>query len=274
MVIGELWEALHLAWKYPLFTFGGGTLTLAVVTKTIVGLFLVWVTARVIRWKVMSGVLSEGRVETSTRYTLSRILYYTILIVGVVAVLDTAGVQLTSLTIFSGLVGAGIGFGMQNIASNFISGVILLLERPVRAGDVISIGDTRGVVDSISIRMTRVKSFDNTVLLIPNSRLVNEMLVSWTTPSYEYRSALNVVVPNKQDPERVRELLLEVARNDGRILAEPAPLVRFKDMSAAVQTFELVVWTRQSASASDVPSDLRFALVKHFEKNGISLVTG
>ncbi len=270
----QLMEAFLAVWKYPLFTLGGGTLTLAVLTKTILGLVFVWIVARVIRWKVTAGTFAKGKIEFSTRYTISRILYYAVLFFGIVIVLDTAGLHLSSLTIFSGLVGAGIGFGMQNIASNFISGIILLVERPVRSGDVISIGDTRGVVDSISIRMTRVVSFDNTILLIPNSRLVNEMLVSWTTPSYQFRSSLNVVVPNRHNPVRVKDLLLEVAGRDNRILTDPAPAVRFKDMSAATQTYELVVWTRQSSSASEVPSDLRFAIVAHFEENGVSLVTG
>jgi small-conductance mechanosensitive channel len=270
----ELYDLLLAAWHYPLTSFGGVKITLGALVKAAAGLVIVWTTARYIRWKLQRNVLAHTPLEPSTQSALSRTLYYTVLVLGTIIVLDTAGVRVSSLTVFSGFIGVGIGFGMQNIASNFISGIILLVERPIRTGDVISVGDTRGTVESISFRMTRVRSFDNATLFIPNSSLVNGMLTSWTTTDLRFRSSLTVIVPNKQSPERVRELLLEVAGSDARVIEDPAPSVRFKDMSAAAQTFELVVWMRNSEEGGEVPSDLRFAIVKHFEANGISLVTG
>jgi potassium-dependent mechanosensitive channel len=256
-------------WDYPLLTLGGGALTIALVVKTIAGLLIVWLVAIFMQRRLVLRLLRRTVLESGTQFAVSRIVYYVTFVLGVFLVLDAVGMNLSSLAFVGGIIGIGIGFGFQNIASNFISGIILLVERPVSVGDVVTVGDSMGTIQAINIRVTRVLTTDNVILYVPNSRLIDNTVMNWTAMNHHLRAKIEIMVGRDADPNLIRRALLEIAASDSRVLREPPPIVRFAGFTQAALNLQLLVWLPNIDLYADVPSDLRFAIVERFRELGI-----
>ena len=267
----SVWALIKAGWTYKLLTIGGAALTIALVVKLIAGLVIAWMLAGIFRRVILKRVLGRTNLETGVQFAIARMVYYLFIIIGTLVVLDTVGLDLASLSLFGGLLGVGIGFGLQNVTSNFISGVILLIERPVRVGDVVTVGDTLGRIRAISIRVTTILTFDNIIMYVPNSSFINESVVNWTTEDLKVRMQVDVGVAYGSDVDLVKRLLEGVAQSETMVLSDPEPKVWFMNFGDSSLDFKLLFWVPDFLVRADVASNVRFAINKAFADNGIEI---
>jgi small-conductance mechanosensitive channel len=192
--------------------------------------------------------------------------------IGFLVALDTLGVNLSTLAIFGGALGIGLGFGLQNITSNLVSGIILLFDRPIKQGDVITVGDSYGWVVKLGARYIVVRTRDGVERLIPNANIISTEITNWSHSDLAVRLKIKVGVSYKSDPFRVRDLLLLVAETNPRVLKYPECRVLFVDFGESSLDFELRVWINDPQEGIEsVRSALRFEIWKIFKENAIEI---
>ena len=213
----------------------------------------------------------SGQTNEGVAYALGRIAQYIIVGLGLVMALDNVGFSLKSLAALGAILAVGIGFGLQNIAQNFASGIILLIERPVQKGDFIDVGGASGTVEDIAMRATRILTRDGIQIIVPNSELVSSRVVNRSAPTPRARARIGVGVAYGCDTELVRTTLQAVAGADARVLKDPPPKVYFRDFGDNALKFELAIWMDAPEQESTITSDLRFAIDKAFRSAGIEI---
>lgn len=233
--------------------------------------YLFWTTAWVVggllkRLWATASVTGQGAANT----TLSFSRYMIIGLGGLVAI-STLGFNLSALTIIGGGLSVGIGFGLQELVANFVSGILLLFEYTVRPGNVIEVAGHRGVIDQLRMRATVVRTANNVEVLIPNKNLLTSTMITYTQPEQIVERVLKISVSSQSEPTAVRDLLLEVARRHGHVLKNPASTVFFTSFGATRLDFDLTIWVDDPLSAVRVTSDLYFMIWSEFKKQGISL---
>jgi len=255
----------------PLFNLGDAQITLLIVLYFLLLLILlVFVSGK--SKKLINRVLARRGVDLGIREATGSIVRYLMLFVGLLIILQTVGIDLTALSILTGAVGLGIGFGLQNIASNFISGIIILFERPVRIGDRIALGDVEGDVVRIGARSTSVLTNDNIDIIIPNSKLITENVVNWTHGERRVRFRIPVSVAYATDIRRVERALLEAAKEVYEVLETPAPAVRFLSFGENGLEFELRAWTTTLVHRrGKFTSQINFAIYDKFKEYEIEV---
>jgi small-conductance mechanosensitive channel len=221
------------------------------------------------RW--LRHLLSVRGIPVGTQFAASKIVAYVIIGIGLMAASNSMGVKLDALIATSAVVAVGIGFGLQNIAQNFISGLILLVEQPVRKGDFIKVGDALGFVDDIGLRATTIVTRDEVTILVPNSGLVSAPVINHSRPSTKLRVSVSVGVASGTDTALVREVLLGVAKASSHVLTTPAPEVRFEKFGDSSLDFALLVWIPEPHADLRTSSDLRFAIDAAFRKAKIEI---
>lgn len=243
-------------------------LTFAVLLLTISAALLLGRGARLLAVRVLA---KKGGASEGAAYAVGRIGQYAIVIAGFVMALDNVGIDVTALAALGAVVSVGIGFGLQNIAQNFISGLILLVERPVQKGEFVKIGDTEGIVEEIEMRATRLMTRDGISVLVPNSRLITEDVENLSAPNSDNRLRIEVGTAYGSDTRLVRKVLMEIAERDGRVLETPKPVVFFRSFGDSALDFELAVWINDPRARPGIASDLRFAIDDGFRKHGIQI---
>jgi len=238
---------------------------LVVITLIVV---LVWVTRRSTHWFV-DHLLARRGVDVGLREALGAITRYGVIGLGVLVILQAAGINLTSLNVLVGAVGVGLGFGLQNITSNFFSGLILLLERPIRIGDRVEIAGAIGEVREIAARATTLVTDENVAVIVPNSQFISERVINWSRPQALTAYVLTFPLPHRADPDVVRHLLLAAAEGHGHVLRSPAPQVEFAHIGIRGLHFRLQVWSMEDLkTAGTLRSDLNFAVWKQLAAAG------
>jgi len=202
--------------------------------------------------------------------TVSRLTRYAIIAIGAVIASAAAGVDISRVTIIIGALGVGIGFGLQNIVNNFVSGLILLFERPIRVGDTLDLGTTGGVVENIGMRASIVSTWDGAEVIIPNASLISENVTNWTLSHDHRRMVIPVGVAYGADPEKAAQLIVDVANDQKDVDANPGPTCLFVGFGDSSLDFQLRAWTAGSAFMG-VASDLRFAIVRKLAEAGIEI---
>jgi small-conductance mechanosensitive channel len=194
-------------------------------------------------------------------------------VLGLLIGIETLGVNLSSLAVIAGALGVGIGFGLQNIVSNFVSGLILLAERPIQVGDRIDLGNnTVGKVVRIGARATHVLTNDNIMVIVPNSEFVSGRVINWTHIDPRVRLRITVGVGYGSDPHLVEKLLLEIAAANPNVLQNPSPTVVFKQFGDSALVFELRVWSTDMAHRPGaLESQINFAVWDKFKQHGIEI---
>ena len=232
---------------------------------------LVWVTRRVTRWFV-DKVLARRGVDIGMREALGAIVRYGVITLGALVILQSAGINLTSLNVLVGAIGVGLGFGLQNITNNFFSGLIILFERPIRIGDRIEIAGAVGEVREIGARATTIVTDESTALIVPNSQFISERVTNWSRPGKLTAFVLSFHVSHSSDPELVRRVLLAAAAAHPDVLREPAAQVEFAEAGLTALRFQLQVWsTEHLKSAGTFKSDLNFEVWRQLHAAGIAL---
>jgi small-conductance mechanosensitive channel len=253
-------------------SFGNTQITLWTIVYFLFLLFLLfYITSKLRKWIVYK-LLSKSKIDIGVRIAVGTILRYIILVIGIVIVLQTVGIDLSAITVLAGALGVGIGFGLQNITNNFVSGIIILFERPIKVGDRIEVGDISGDVISISMRSTMIVTNDNISIIVPNSDFISSKVINWSHTDRNIRFNIPVSVSYKEDPENVKKLLLEVVTENKGILQEPKPDVLFKSFGDSSLNFNLRVWTREYINRPGVlKSQIYYAVFEKFKKNKIEI---
>jgi small-conductance mechanosensitive channel len=185
--------------------------------------------------------------------------------------LTAAGVDVSSLAIIAGALGLGIGLGLQSSINNFVSGIILLAERPIRVGDWASLPEGEGIVRRINVRSTEIETFDSCSIILPNSALVTEPVKNWTHNDDMGRFSIDVVVDYETDPEIMRKLLLDATRAHPKVLSHPAPTVLLTSFGKSGLEFVVRAFVGDVLLGTQVASDIRFSLLSRFRDEGISI---
>jgi small-conductance mechanosensitive channel len=200
---------------------------------------------------------------------MAKIVRYLITLLAVFVAVNSIGIRLDAVLAASTVILVGVGFGLQNIAQNFISGIILLVERPVAKGDFVQIGQAFGSVVDIGLRATRVVTRDEVTIIVPNSQLVSEQVVNHSAPSHNLRVSVEVGVSYDSDVEKVRHILQDVAASVPEVLAQPAPEVRFQGFGDSSLDFALLVWVGDPREDLRIASAVRFAIADAFKRANI-----
>jgi small-conductance mechanosensitive channel len=269
VVLGVQAAGIPIEWDSKIPGLG---MSVLVLFRLLVLLALVfWLSSGLKRF-AMRQFLSDSGLNRSLQYTIAQIIGYLALIIGAAITLQNAGIDLSALALLAGAVGVGLGFGLKNVTSNFISGIILLIERPVEIGDRVEVDGVAGIVRQIRARSTTVVTNDNIAMVIPNSKFVEDTVTNWTHADPKVRFRVAVGVAYGSDLELVQRLLLEAAREQPEALAEPGPVVFFNGFGDSSLDFELGVWSEtMSYRPRRFRSDLNFAIERKLRKAGIEI---
>lgn len=217
-------------------------------------------------------ILIRYRLDIGIRQSIGTIVRYIILILGLYIIVQSAGIDLSAIGILAGALGVGIGFGLQNITNNFISGLIILFERPIKVGDRIEVGNTSGDVVGISARATTIITNDNISIIIPNSEFISSKVINWSHNDRMVRFRFPVGVSYNEDPEKVKQLLMEVMNGNKGVLKNPPPDVWFDAFGDSSLNFNLMVWTSEYVQRpKNLRSQLYYAIFKKFKEQGIEI---
>jgi potassium-dependent mechanosensitive channel len=260
---------IPLLWTAPV---PGVTLSLVQIFLLIALLIAVfWFSSRTKRFLFNRFLVNSG-LDRSLQYAIAQIVSNLVLVVGIFIVLENTGIHLGALTVFAGAVGVGIGFGLQNIASNFISGLVILAERPITIGDRVEVAGVAGQVELIRARSTVIRTNDNIAMIVPNTKFIDSPVTNWTYGDPRVRFRLPVGVAYGSDVSKVREALIAAGQSNPHVLHDPAPSVFLKQFGENAIDFELVVWSSEmSHRPSRFKSDLNFAIEEKFREAGIEI---
>lgn len=220
---------------------------------------------------VANQLRKQAKLNDSSVYALNRIVHYSVVVFGVVLAAQCVGLNFGTLAVAFGFLGVGIGFGLQNITSNFISGLILLFERPIGVGDLIKHGDSIAEVISINMRATIIRTFDNVTIVVPNSKFIENDVLNWSIDDPRVRIHCPVGVAYGSDTAKVKQVLLDVAARHGEVLESPVPEVRFLEFGDSSLNFDLLVWTASPQNQKVLRSDLNFMIDQAFRENHIRI---
>ncbi|CAN5697954.1 hypothetical protein BH09VER1_BH09VER1_04870 [soil metagenome] len=268
-VLGLQAGGVPIAWTVPI---PGLSFSVLVLFRLLFLLAFVFWLSSVLKHFFLSHFLSTSGLNRALQYAIAQIVGYVILIIGAALSLQNAGIDLSALAFLAGAIGVGVGFGLQNIASNFISGIILLIERPVEIGDRVEIGDVAGTVTEIRARSTTVLTNDNISMIVPNSKLVEDTVTNWTHSDPKIRFRVPIGVAYGSDVAKVEGVLMEVAREHPKALSDPPPAVFFDGFGDNSLNFELCVWSEEmSYRPRRFRSDLNFAIERKLREAGIEI---
>jgi small-conductance mechanosensitive channel len=230
---------------------------------------LVFVLSRWVSNWLKNRILS--RFDRGLREAIATIFSYLLATIGLLVLLQSAGINLSSLTVLAGTLGIGFAFGLQNLTSNFVSGLTLLFEQPIKVGDYVEIDDLRGTVERISIRSTIVRTPDDVFVIVPNLRFVEQNIVNWSYQAPRCRIHIPVSVAYGSDSVVVTEALLEAARIEPRVLSHPTPKVWFREFGDSSLNFELLVWIDQPEENDPICSSLNFLIERELNRRYIEI---
>ena len=263
-----------LSWTRSAFTgFSIGGVQISI-TRILIAMFafvaLIFVTRLIQRWfdgKVLARTQLDSGVKNSIKSGVGYVGFFIAALVGI----SWAGFNLSNIALIAGALSVGIGFGLQNIVNNFVSGIIMLIERPIKVGDIIAVAGSEGFVRKINVRATELETFDRQSVIIPNSEVINTSVGNWMHTDHMRRIIINIGVAYGSDIERVRELLLDCLKDDNRVASFPAPFVHFSDFGASSLDFQLRFFIRDLMLYPVVETDVRFAIDKAFRENDIEI---
>jgi small-conductance mechanosensitive channel len=220
---------------------------------------------------ILDRILRRLHIKDGIRYTLRRLTEYTFILVGAVIAFQFVGVDLSGLAVIFGLLSVGIGFGLQNVTSNFVAGLVLLFERPIKIGDRITVGDVEGDVEEISLRATKIRTLNNISIIVPNSQFVSSNIVNWSYGDLRIRLDIDVGVSYGSDLDVVLASLKEVALENPKVLKEPEPDVLFRDFGESSWNMRLRLWIDNPQGHHRIRSEINCAIVRKFRDKGVEI---
>ena len=271
-ILGVAGSDLRVFLTLRLFSLGQVSISLLSLLKAALFLLVLSAIAARVRHPVYVNLRRTAMGEARA-YMLARFASMTVYAFGLLVGLEWTGVNLNTLAIIGGTLGIGIGFGLQQIVGNWVAGLVLLIEEPVRIGDVINVKALTGTIIRIGGRSTWVRTYDDEVVIIPNSDLTNHQVVNWTANDLKVRVTIPVGVGYQSDPDQVQALLLQIMKENREVLETPAPEVIFESLGDSSLDFRLRFWAAVSPERDHygLKSDLYFAILKSFRRQGIEI---
>jgi len=267
-----LWDNVNYYFKdFVLFKIQDVGITISHLVVAAFAILLSLVASRFIRLALRKQVLDKMHIDKGLEYALLRFIHYIILIIGVYIGLKTINIPLGAIVGLFAVIGVGIGFGLQNLASNFISGVILLLERPVKVGDRLEVNDVWGDVKRINLRTTLIETPDKIAIIVPNSKLLENEVTNYSYGDPKIRLRIPVGIAYGSDCEKASEIMMRAAKENRRVLETPAPKTWFREFGDSSLNFMLLCWIPNAVEKFDVISELNHAIDKGFRENGIEI---
>lgn len=264
-------ETIKSVWSYPLVTFGdGNALLVSQIVLVLVLLAIGYLFSKLIE-RLIQRRLARTELRADASHMLQRIIFYILLVVVVMTALSLLHVPLTAFAFVSGAVAIGVGFGAQNVINNFISGWILLMERPVRIDDYIEIDTHQGIVERIGNRSTRIRRVDGVHLLIPNSQMLERVVINWTLIDHNIRGMVRVGVAYGSPVRQVADLILEAVTEQPEVQDHPKPSVFLDDFGDNAIVFDTYFWCEVSGERElrKVRSNIRFRIDELFAEDNI-----
>lgn len=265
------WEEIRTFLGKKLGAIGEVEITPAVLVTVILIIVMTYWVSRLLQRVLRRNVFVRLGLREGTQATIFRVLHYAIMALGTFIALKQTGIDLTGLAALAAVLMVGISLGLQNVTSNFISGLILLIERPVQVGDFVEVAGVQGKVRTIRGRSTTVDTLDNVSIIVPNTNFISENVTNWSFRDMKVRIHVSVGVSYGSDVDLVAETLLEAGRAHPEVLAKPEPQIQFLEFGDSSLNFDLLVWLRDASRQYFVRSDLNFAIVKAFRERDITI---
>lgn len=270
--IKEILAEIQAAISAPLFDLGDSSISVGTIIYFVLAFFALSVVSKQIKRLLVNRILIRMQIGYGVSASIGKVSRFFIVAIGSFIIIQTAGIDLSALGIIAGALGVGIGFGLQNITNNLISGIIILFEKPIKLGDRIEVSDIQGDVVNISFRATEIRTNDNIIIIVPNSEFISSEVINWSHNDRNIRFRIPVGVSYKEDPERVRRILLAVAKDNPNVLDTPESSVLFDAYGDSSINFELAVWT---ATHTDKPkvlkSELYYEIFRRFRNEGVEI---
>ncbi len=273
----NVWEVIPSPWKAWQAMLGAGvtvgdvTITVGRVLVSALLLYTAFLVSVGVRALLSEEVLQRKQIDRGVADAIRTLVHYAIVVIGIALALSTLGVRLQAIAIVVGALGVGIGFGLQNIVNNFVSGLILLFERPVRAGDTVVIGGEWGMIRSIGLRSTVLSVYDGSEVVVPNGELVSQRVTNWTLTSGRNRIIVQVGVAYGSDIEKVFGILSTAAAEHPSVLSDPPPQILFAGFGSSSLDFEVRVWLPDVSLRLPTQSELRTDIDRRFRAAGIEI---
>lgn len=272
-LLDKIWEVITTLWHFELFQSGDSTIYL---NQLIIALFVVLIGFVVSKWMSRSigrRLSKSGKLNENTTHALQRIFHLVFIVIIVLVALPIAGIPITIFTVLGGAVAIGVGFGMQNLFNNLISGLILMIEKPIRIGDIVFIGGDEGRVEDIGNRCTRVRRGNGVDVLIPNSHFLEQEVVNWTLSDNDIRGEVLVGVAYGSDTKKTHDLMIKAAVDNEKVHESPAPFVLFEDFGDNALGFRLYFWAnvRSPLDVDRINSEIRFCIDDLFKEAEICI---
>jgi small-conductance mechanosensitive channel len=276
-----------LQWSYPWgdimelyrqlffgFHIGGTQVSLGAILAALIVFILGYFAAKLFQQWLDTQVLTPAGLSLGLRDSIRTGVGYIGIFAAALFALSYAGFNLSNLAIVAGAFSVGIGFGLQSVVNNFVSGLIMLAERPVKVGDLVVVGGEEGYVRKISVRSTEIETFDRANVLIPNSFFISEKVKNWTLRNNTGRITVPISVTHGCDPRKVKAILLQVAQTHQGIMSSPPPFVDFEDFGGSTLNFKLYAFIYDLNASINIRTDLRIAILDAFKAAQIPIPSG
>jgi len=267
----SVFQKFETVFTFTLFSINQTPVTLASIILFFLMIVLFYLFSKIFNRFLLKRVLNKFGVEPGLQFTLMRVSHYLLIITGIIIAFQFIGIDLSGLAVILGLLSVGIGFGLQNITSNFVAGLILLFERPIQIGDRVMIGDLEGDVTDINIRSTTIRTLNNVSIIVPNSEFISNKVVNWSHGDTKVRIEVKVGVAYSSDLDLVLKTLKEIALEHPKVLKRPEPQVIFESFGDSAWNLNLRVWLPDPHKHHQIKSELNCAIVRKFRERNIEI---
>ncbi len=264
-------ELVKSIFNYTLFTLNQTPITVGSIIIFLFILVVFLIGSKLFTRTLSSRLLKRMQIDKAIRYNLERVIYYLLVVIGAIVAFQFIGINLSGLAVLLGFLSVGIGFGLQNVTSNFVAGLILLFERPIKIGDRVTVGDTLGDVTAINMRSTSIRSDNNISIIVPNAEFISERVINWSYGDRKVRLDIDVGVSYDSDLETVLHCLEEVARGNKHVLEKPEPVVQFLEFGDSSWNMQLRCWIPNPKIQPKIQHELNCTIVQKFRENNIEI---
>ena len=268
----EILAFIYKVMNFPLFPIGQNSM----ITFTSILVFIMVIAAfsilaKIITRVILKKILAQTTLEEGMQFTFTRITNYLMLVIGAIVAFQFIGVDLSGIVVILGFLSVGIGFGLQNLTSNFISGIMLLFERHVQIGDRVTVAGTEGDVEEINIRSTTVRTLNNVSIIVPNSEFLSTNVINWSHGDIKVRLDIDVGVSYDSDLDTVLRSLYEIADECKDVMKTPKSDVLLMSFGDSAWDMRLRIWIEDPKKYNEVRSDINCAIVRKFRANKIEI---
>jgi small-conductance mechanosensitive channel len=272
-LLNKIWDVTTTLWHFELFKSGDSIIYLNQVIIALIVVFVGFIVSKWISRSLGQRLAKMGKLNQNTTYALQRLFHLVFVVVIVLVALPIAGIPITIFTVLGGAVAIGVGFGMQNLFNNLISGLILMIEKPIRIGDIVFIGGDEGRVEDIGNRCVRVRRGNGVDVLIPNSHFLEQEVINWTLSDSQIRGEVLVGVAYGSDTKKTHDLMVQAANGNSKIHNSPEPFVLFEDFGDNALGFRLYYWAvvESPLDIDRINSEIRFRIDDLFKDAAICI---